>query len=478
MLGSDNRIRKSPLALRLPAALALAIFCAGLAHPEPAPAAIPQGEEASADYSLTVGGKAVAVHMAAYNKGTKKPYSFAVVDTPFPAPLAVTTTLPLAPLRVLPEGAARDLKVDGGTARLILDRPAKLSFEPSGRDRPLLIFARAPEASATNPGDPKVRYFGPGLHRPPGGRIELVSGEILYLAAGAVVKAAVVARKAERIAIRGRGILCGSDWGHQKGPGRFLIHLHDCKDVAIDGITLRGAFFWTVAVISSRDVSVRDVSILNDRLPNDDGINVCNSQGVSIRDCFIRSDDDCISLKGVPNGRIVRYGFLYDFEPERPRESVRDVTVERCVFWCGRARVFMLGPECQAEAFSNIRVRDCQIIHFSMPPFVLEAGEECLFREIAFERIDVEADGRAGTLQVKALFNNWMKEKVPGRIRGVRFSDIAFQNAKDVRLDVSGSDADHTVEDVAFERIRNGDQVLKLIRPGPHTARITISDKP
>lgn len=45
-------------------------------------------------------------------------------------------------------------------------------------------------------------------------------------------------------------------------------------------------------------------------MQNDDGINPCNSQDVLITDCFIRSDDDCVALKGLtfdaPNRNIER----------------------------------------------------------------------------------------------------------------------------------------------------------------------------
>ena len=55
----------------------------------------------------------------------------------------------------------------------------------------------------------------------------------------------------------------------------------------------------TVVPRTSRHLVVRGVKICGSRVQNDDGINPCNSQDVLMTDCFIRTDDDCIALKGL-----------------------------------------------------------------------------------------------------------------------------------------------------------------------------------
>ena len=64
--------------------------------------------------------------------------------------------------------------------------------EPDGRKGPLLLFANPLETDTPKQGDPNVVYFGPGVHKPE--KIALQSGQTLYLAGGALVKAEVLAQ--------------------------------------------------------------------------------------------------------------------------------------------------------------------------------------------------------------------------------------------------------------------------------------------
>ena len=41
----------------------------------------------------------------------------------------------------------------------------------------------------------------------------------MYIEGGAVVRGAITARDAQEIAVRGRGLLDGSEWSHEKIPG-------------------------------------------------------------------------------------------------------------------------------------------------------------------------------------------------------------------------------------------------------------------
>jgi len=188
----------------------------------------------------------------------------------------------------------------------------------------------------TKPGDEGVVYFGPGVHKPE--KIILHSNQTLYLAGGAVVKAEVLA-EGTNIRIRGRGILDGSDWQWRKGPVGNLIAIRNSTDVEVSDITLRGSSHWTIVPRNSQRVTVRNVKLCNSRVQNDDGINPCNSQDVLITDCFIRSDDDCVALKGL------------DFSGSNSTggtSNVERITVENSILWCDRARIFLLGHESRA----------------------------------------------------------------------------------------------------------------------------------
>ncbi|MBN2130313.1 MAG: hypothetical protein JW741_12495, partial [Sedimentisphaerales bacterium] len=316
-------------------------------------------------------------------------------------------------------------------------KPCKLSIEPDGKKGPLLLFANPLEIDAPQPDTEGVVYFAPGVHKPE--RIVLHSNQTLYLAGGAVVHAEVLA-EGNNIRICGRGILDGSDWEWRKGPVGNLIAIRNCTDVEVSGITLRGSSHWTIVPNDSRRVTIRNVKLCNSRVQNDDGINPCNSQDVLITDCFIRSDDDCVALKGL------------DFSD--PNGNVERITVENSLLWCDRARIFLLGHESRAAFMRNITLRNLDIIHFSMTPFLLEPGEDMVLEDITVENVRLHGEGQRELIRLRPVVNQYMQKKVPGFIHNVTFRNVTLDGRQgEYLVQIEGADAEHNVRDVTFENV-------------------------
>ena len=355
------------------------------------------------------------------------------------------------------------------TIAFTLDRPRKISIEPYGMKNVLLLFADAPQTDIPDPNDKNVRFFGPGIHRVEGDVLRLTSGQTLYLAPGAVLKAAVFAEDAQNVTLRGRGIIDGADWPWLKGPRGHLVGFIRCKNVTVEGVIIRGSYGWTLVPIQCENVTITNVKIVGDRVQNDDGINPCNSRQVTIRDCFIRTDDDCISVKGLG---------------QTQREPAEDITIENMVFWCSRARIILFAHESQAEAMRRIRISDSHIIHYTMTPFLLEPGEDMPMTDILFENIHINAAGRGEIARLKPTVNQYMSIKIPGRIENVRFKnlDIAADDPAAVFFHMEGTDAEHNVSRIAFEALRiNGKPVetlAALLRIHPFVSDISIDGKP
>jgi len=142
------------------------------------------------------------------------------------------------------------------------------------------------------------------------------------------------AYKAENITIKGRGIIDGQGkkwWDYAEGASRksqdskwqkeffrlnqnilkpdqpgviergfmrppFIQPMY-CKNVRIEGITIRNSPFWTVNPEFCENVTITGVTINNPKSPNTDGINPESCKYVHIANCHISVGDDCITIK-------------------------------------------------------------------------------------------------------------------------------------------------------------------------------------
>jgi len=406
---------KSPGLLKRAGILALLVAGVSAASAKVITYPAPSGEPLSDDYQIWADGQKVDVYTARvldppfagkeWDFGGS--YSFANFGMKGRTTVRVTLKRSLRDVVIRPASAGVRHKVaDDHTLTFTLDQPRKVSIEPDGKKGPLLLFANQIEKGTPKLGMRNVIYFGPGVHN--AGRVDVTNGQTLYLAGGAVVKGAVAA-KGDDIRIMGRGILDGSDYEWRKGPYNFTLGITG-TNVLVEGITIRGSSHWTIVPHHSRHVTVRDVKICGGRVQNDDGINPCNSQDVLITDCFIRSDDDCMALKGL------------DFNA--PNNNVERITVENCVLWCDRARIFLLGHESRAPFMRDVTLRNLDIIHFTMTPFLFEPGEDMRLENITVENVRIHGEGQREFIRLRPVVNQYMRNKVPGFVSDVRFKNL------------------------------------------------------
>ncbi|MGA2248593.1 MAG: glycosyl hydrolase family 28 protein [Verrucomicrobiota bacterium] len=403
------------------------------------------GEALSADYDVSVAGQPVAVYTARvldppFDKTGRDyggPYAFANFDMSGTVAVRIVSKRSLGNAIVRPSKAVTRVSHEGDHILVLtLKGPCQFSVEPDGKKGPLLLFANPLEKKPPQAGNPGVVYFGPGIHQP--GRITLTNNQTLYLADGAVVKGGVVA-EGRNICITGRGILDGSDWEWQKGPTPYAIGICG-TNVEVSGITIRGAFGWTIVPRNSRQVTVRNVKLCGSRVQNDDGIDVCNSQDVLVSDCFLRTDDDCVALKGL--------------EFSAANSNVERITVQNCVLWCDRARIFLLGHESRAAFMRQVTLRNLEVIHFCMTAFLFEPGEDMRLEDIQVADVRIYGEGQSELIRLKPSVNEYMERKTPGFVRGVSFRNLTLSGAPGKYLvQLESASAEHATRDVTFENV-------------------------
>ena len=357
----------------------------------------PIGEDLSPDYTVEVNGKPIPVY-AIKSQWHDKKYSAAYFDFAGSVTLKITpnaatlkTTDALESLAIRPDRFGIHPQITAGTASFTIDKPFDISFEPSGQNSPLHLFGNPMEVDPPRNGDPNVIYFGPGIHKPT--RIDLTAGQTLYIAGGAVVKSAVTS-SGDDIRIMGRGILCGNDWPHSKGPTARMVWPADGRNILIEDIIIRGAWNWTVAPSRCDQVFIRNLRICGSRCGNDDGIDPCNSSNVTIRNCFIHTDDDGIAVKGTANAG------------QNPK-AAENIVVEDCTFWIDFANGFRIGYESRATGMRNFTARNIDIIHFpnrhQVSVFYLQPHENMQMENFVFEKIRINGEQPLKLVQMTPL---------------------------------------------------------------------------
>ncbi len=256
-----------------------------------------------------------------------------------------------------------------------LSRPAKLSIEFNGNlHRTLHLFADAIDPNPPKPGDPTVRYFGPGVHNV--GELQIADRQTVYIAGGAYVNGQLIAAGKKGVRIAGRGILTGRAYDRDKGGSHCNIELNNCASPVVDGIICLDPPGWSFNVYHSSGVLIQDVKYIGARA-NSDGISLQSCDGATVRDCFVRGWDDNLVVK--------------NYEGDTHRIQLRD-----CILWTDLAQSVEIGYETRGGVMEDIAVSNIQVLHnFHKPVLSIHNGDRAAIRNVRYENITVEdaADG-------------------------------------------------------------------------------------
>lgn len=94
------------------------------------------------------------------------------------------------------------------------------------------------------------------------------------------------------------------------GEGSYLrpsfVQPYECKNVLLEGVTIKDAPFWMVHPVFCENITIRDVTV-NSFGYNNDGINPDSCRYVLIEDCTLNTGDDAIAIKSGLNkdGEVV-----------------------------------------------------------------------------------------------------------------------------------------------------------------------------
>lgn len=412
----------------------------------------PTGELASADYAVDANRKPVFVYRADVLHGG--PASFASFDFSGTVQIAVTSQRAVRSAKIRPVSAGITPAIQNNTIRFELSRPGQLTVELNDSiERPLHLFAGPVEADTPRPDDPHVLYFGPGVHEV--GTTRVRSNTTVYLAGGAIVRGIIrpdekpvgesFAKKktympifliedAENVTIRGRGIIDMSrlDW-HSKSP----VVVQRSSNIRIEGITIKDSPSWAVALFGSKHVTVSNIKQICHR-ENSDGIDIVNSQEVTVEDCFLRNNDDevCVKTTSPP-----------------PSLEARNISVRRCVIWNDRTYARGVTYETRCDV-TNVLFADCDVIHdLGIASLAAHVSDLGTVSDLRFENVRLE-DVKNRAVRLWIGKDMWGHDSQRGHIRGVVFKDVSLVGGTAPQWELAGHDAGHQVADVVFENLR------------------------
>ena len=148
------------------------------------------------------------------------------------------------------------------------------------------IFANPVETYNIDKNDPKVHYFGPGMHE--AGVINLKSDETVFIDGGAIVYGVINSENTRNIKIIGRGILDASKIERGKAPN--MITLKTCVNAYINGIILRDPHEWAVVPTNCDSITFDNIKLIGLWRYNSDGLDIVNSKEYNIQEllypCF------------------------------------------------------------------------------------------------------------------------------------------------------------------------------------------------
>lgn len=408
----------------------------------------PEGAPAATDREVFVNGRRLFVYDTEVNLNRTWATRPTLETTPVTyfdfggGPVTITVRVPgtkIESVVIRPLSLGIVPEVNGETITFTLETPAKLTVEINGEVRRALhIFANPLESNPPKRGDPGIIYFGPGVHDV--GRIDVGSDQTVYIAGGAVVYGWIHPTGASNVRITGRGIIDGSvydRWGDTVNP----ISLRYCRNAIVDGICIFNPAAWTLEAYKSTNVWINNVKIISAR-PNGDGITVQSCANFMATDCFVRSWDDSLVVKG------------YDGD-------VRSIAFENIQIWTDLAQSCEIGYECRAGIMEDIYFRNITVLHnFHKPVLSIHNSDTALIRNVRYEDITVEdaqmgqGDGWNYFIDLWIGPSQWSQSgRERGWIENVYFKNIKVISGKMPMSRICGWDEAHVIKGVHLDDV-------------------------
>lgn len=404
--------------------------------------------------------------------------------------------------------------ISGNKLTIKLTQPEKLSVEINGnRYKNLHIFANefesAPDFENLYPDKTIVDYKTPGhviydttknsIHNKviivragtilkvpykkglaaerSNGKIILNDNDIFYIEGGAYLKGGLRVEDVKNVKILGKGVIDLTDF-----PKTYQM-----SDLDSDYAYVQGATIWKsenievngpifndsqqvgIQIDGSTNVSIIDSKIFT-RVNWGDGIQIKGSNRINIKNSFIRTNDDAISIYASRRT---------DWEEIYQNKDTYDINVENTSLYADGAHPIQIGWHGSQESnnrkfihnltFNNIDILEHKALHSTYPEYAggvitINCGDENTCSNYLFNNINIEnfSKGRLFNLIVEKADSTGFALADGKHIEKIRFENINYNGNTTIPSQINGLRCERFVDGVFFENFRvNGNVITK-----------------
>ena len=330
-------------------------------------------------------------------------------------------------------------KIGDGFVKITITKPTALVITFDGNRFENLLLSAEEYCEEPDTNDKNIIYFGKGVHDV--GEIVVSDGQTLYLEGGAYIYGNIVCQGND-ITVCGKGTLCGSKMNHDVNkPRKHLFAASHCRNLTIKNIMLLDSPTWTLSLYDCHGVVVDGIREIC-RNENSDGIDVCISSEVEIKNVFLRNWDDNISFKC--RDHTGKNAFC------------KNALVKNCVLWADKAHNMIVGPEGTASAesvfdnivFSDIKVLNSAELMFPQGCMCILCADNAVVKNVVFKNIEVYHI-QSGRL-VNILYTDWFANCLGKKIDNITFEHIRCYASEPMLSRVFGQSDNLRVTGVQF----------------------------
>ncbi len=230
------------------------------------------------------------------------------------------------------------------------------------------------------------------------------------------------------------------------GEGHYLrpnfIQPYRCKNILIEGVTIRNSPMWVMHPVLSENITIQKVRVISHG-PNSDGCDPEACKNVLIRECFFDTGDDCIALKSGRNQDGRNIG-----------RAIENVVIQQCEMKDGHGGV-VIGSEVSGGA-RNIFAEDCVMDSPNLERAIRVKTNKArggTIENLYFRNITV-GEVKEAVVRINMLYTHDGEPDVHIPIIQHIFIENVTSKKSQLGIKIDGYDAAHPVRDVMLKNCR------------------------